>query len=102
MNTKIIIAATVAAMSLATTAFAAGEGRGGPTPAAQTTYYAAGLNNATLPEDGQNGAVESPNSVPKGAMVGTEAYRYAQSVDRYFAQQADHRFAQTHRLLPNG
>ena len=123
MNTKIIIAATVAALSLATTAFA-GEGGNGPFPSAGavSTYSAGqvadtgseqypaanprfnltGLNNATLPENGQNGAVESPSSLPRGAMDGTPGMRYAQSVDRYFAQQGDRRFAQDRRLQTNG
>ena len=123
MNTKIIIAATVAALSLATTAFA-GEGSGGGlSSAAPTSPYTSGLvadtgaaqypganpglslgtlNNVTLPQNGQEGAVESPNSLPPGAMVGTPSYMYAQSVNRYFAQQADNRFAQARRLRPNG
>lgn len=120
MNTKIIIAATVAAFSLATTAFAGessdayavSSNRGMaatlvadvgseqyPTPNPRLGLTA--LNNASLPENGQNGSVESVNSVPTGAMVGTGAYRYAQSVNLYFAQQADRRFAQAHRGLPN-
>ncbi len=103
MNTKIIIAATVAALSLASTAFA-GEGGGydqSPAPAGRQFSFG-GLDNTTLPENGQNGSVESPNAVPPGAMAGTPAYMYAQSVERYYAQQADRRFAETHRLHPNG
>ena len=123
MNTKIMIVATVAALSLATTAFA-GEGNGDPFPfhapgqvvqAPGTTdvgsaQYEAplpvqsrgGLWQDTLPENGQNGAVESANSLPAGALVGTTQYARAQSVNQWFAQQADHRFAQAHLTRPNG
>ena len=123
MNTKILITATVAALSLASTAFA-GEGAGDPFPyRAPTTptsvmmsadtgsaQYPAfnpalstpPLGEPTLPENGQNGIVETANSLPKGAMDGTVQDRYAQSVNRWFASQATHRFAQSHRLSPNG
>ena len=114
MHTKIIIAATVAALSLATTAFAAeGEGRGqafptdsfaDSTPLSNTgssQYQGYSTNqtivrfdNTVLRENGQNRPVESANSLPRGFADGTDSARYAQSVDRYFAQQADHRFAQ--------
>jgi hypothetical protein len=99
VNTKIIIAATVAALSLATTAFA---GEGGRSPA----FTGAGLNsglptatfdNTVLPQNGQNGSVETANSLPRGAMDGTVQVLQAQSVDRWYAQQADHRFAQQHK-----
>ena len=86
MNTKLIIAATVAALSLATTAFAA-EGNGNPFPfraPGETTYttqavrdtgtsqypYAnpalsvPSLAQATLPENGAQGSVETANSLP--------------------------------------
>ena len=100
MNTKLIIAATVAAFSLATSAFA-GEGAGDPFP-----YRAAPLvtnfDNATLPENGQNGPVQSANSLPRGAMEGTVAYTQAQSVNHWYAQQADHRFAQQAAQGRNG
>ena len=129
MNTKIVIAVTVAALSLATTAFA-GEGQTRdqlipPTPsygAASPTYgfgasvpgvqtgsqqyqaYNPGqpmvaFNNATLPENGQNGPVQTANSLPRGFEDGTPTYMEAQSVNRWFAQQAEHRFAQQQRLL---
>ena len=123
MNTKIMIVATVAALSLATTAFA-GEGRGDPfpfraptTPQSVTSSRDTGsaqypafnpnlssptLGMATVPENGQNGIVESANSLPVGAMDGTAAMLYAQSTQRWFAQQAAHRFAQSHRAIPNG
>jgi hypothetical protein len=94
VNTKIIIAATVAALSLATTAFA---GEGGRSPAAaglNNGLPAASFDNTVLPQNGQNGSVETANSLPRGAMDGTVQVLQAQSVDRWFAQQADHRFAQ--------
>ena len=87
MNTKIAIALSVAALSLATTAFAA-EG----TPA--SVQPVAAFDNSTLPENGQNGPVESANSLPRGFENGTAAYMTAQSVNRWYAQQAEHRFAQ--------
>lgn len=117
MNTKIIIATTVAALSLATTAFA-GEGNSSAAspytaglvadtgaaqyPAAPAALTLSGLNNVALPQNGQESSVESPNAVPPGAMVGTQGYMYAQSVNRYFAQQADIRFAQARAARPNG
>ena len=101
MNYKTLIAAALLSLSVASSAFAGGEGRGASlTPAygsAGSTQSANGtvfrFDNTTIPENGQNGPVESPNSLPKGAMDGTGAVRYAQSVDRYFAQRAAHRFA---------
>ena len=124
MNTKLIIAATVAALSLATTAFAA-EGNGDPFPfrapgvtnytsnspdvgSAQLPSYQGGVvtawSQATLPENGQNGEVATANSLPAGAMDGTVAYAQGQRVQQYFAQQAEHRFAQQQlrQARPNG
>ena len=125
MNTKIIIATTIAALSLATTAFA-GEGAGDPfpfrapaasfsasTPARDTgsaqyqAYNSAQtsttFNNATLPENGQNGPVQTANDLPVGFENGTAAYMTAQSVNRWFAQQDDHRFAQSQAMnAPHG
>jgi hypothetical protein len=125
MNTKLIIAATVAAFSLATTAFA-GEGAGDPFPfraptspvtvtasrdvgsnqypAFNPALSSTSLAQQTLPENGQNGPVETANSLPKGFMDGTVAYMEAQRTDRWFAQQAERRFAQSQarRLRPNG
>jgi hypothetical protein len=114
-NTKLLIAAAAAALSLATTAFAA-EGNGDPFPfrapaspvavttardtgAAQYPAYNPRLSwsessQLTLPENGSNGPVETANSLPRGAMDGTAAFMQAQSVNRWFAMQADHRFAQ--------
>ncbi len=89
MNTKLAIALSVAALSLATTAFA-GEGHGAP--ALSQTH--AIFDNTTLPENGQNGPVQTANSLPRGFENGTAAYMTAQSVNRWYAQQADHRFAE--------
>ncbi len=120
MNTKIIIAVTVAALSLATTAFAESEGGTAqvfPVPTGtfsasvplrdtgsqQYQAYGAGqtravFDNTVLPSLGQNGAVQTANSLPKGFEDGTPQFMEAQSINRWFAQQADHRFAQQHGL----
>ena len=121
MNTKIIIAVTVAALSLATTAFAQSEGGSAqafPVPTStfsssaqqrnngwqQYQAYDAGqthavFDNTVLPSLGQNGAVQTANSLPKGFEDGTPQFMEAQSINRWFAQQADHRFAQLHGLV---
>ncbi len=114
MSTKLTIATVIAALSLATAAFAA-EGGGDPFPfrvPGQTVYvtmapdtgsaqYPASnpalsvpsLTQATLPQNGQEGPVETANSLPARAMEGTVAYAQAQSVSQWLAQQAQHRFA---------
>ncbi len=121
MNTKLIIAATVAALSLATTAFAQGESQDAFRVPGQTTYAAptadtgsqqypapsvigevTALNNAIVAPNGSEGAVESANSLPTDAMVGTAQYMYTQSVNQYFAQQEQHRFAAVRHAQPNG
>ncbi len=119
MNTKIIIAATVAALSLATTAFAQEGGRDTNVPSYNFSAAAplrdtgsqgyepgndrvhAVFDNTTLPAVGSQGAVQTANSLPKGFEDGTVTFMQAQSVDRWFAQQADHRFALRHAALPN-
>ena len=120
MNTKLAIVATVAALSLATTAFAQGEGNGDPFPfsapanavtvtmardtgSAQYPAFDPALSSTqlaqpTLPENGQNGSVETANSLPVNAFVGTVAYAHAQTVNRWFAQLDASRYAQ--RRLP--
>ena len=124
MNTKLIIA-TVAALSLATTAFAA-EGNGDPFPfraptvTSPATQYVArdtgsqqyptpnpafssSFNGAPiLPVNGSNGPVQTANSLPRGFENGTVAFVQAQSIDRWYAQQAEHRFAQSAQRRPNG
>ncbi len=128
MNTKLTIIATVAALSLSTTAFAEGEGNGDPFPfraQPQTAYIANGPGYAAtadvgsqqypaanpalsfasngapiLPENGSNGPVQTANSLPVGFEEGTVAYMQAQSINRWYAQQADHRFATASRSAP--
>jgi hypothetical protein len=117
MNTKIMIVTAVAALSLATTAFA-GEGQrsdqfvtgtqvanssGSPAETGNQQYPAANpalsfqsLGEPTLPENGQNGPVQTANGLPVGFENGTQAYEQAQSVDRWYAQQGDYRYAQIH------
>jgi hypothetical protein len=41
-----------------------------------------------LPTNGSEGIVQTANSLPRGFEEGTEAYMTAQSVNRYFAEQA--------------
>jgi hypothetical protein len=41
-----------------------------------------------LPPNGSEGIVQTANSLPVGFAIGTPAYEYAQSVQRYFAAQA--------------
>ena len=96
MNTKLIIAATVAALSLSTIAFAGERDQTGALhPLTEGgTALMVGFDNSVVPPNGSNGPVESANSLPAGAMNGTGPVLYAQSVNHYFAQQADHRFAQ--------
>ena len=88
MVSKLLVVSTVAALSLATTAFAATPG------------YSAGFDNATLPENGQNGAVQSANSLPPGFDNGTTQQLYAQSVNRWFAQQGASRHYAQARQAP--
>lgn len=107
MNTKIIIAATVAALSLATTAFA-GEGNGSFSADVGSQHYPAEVQALsfngvpTLPENGQNGAVQTANSLPVGFENGTVNYTQAQSVQRWYAQAADRRFALTQAAANRG
>ena len=75
---------TGAALSLAVAVPAfAGEGNNDPFAAPATTITSGGV----LPNPG-DGVVQSENSLPPGWEAGTPAYQYAQSVNRYFAQQA--------------
>ena len=87
MASKLLIATTVAVLSLATTAFAAGTGYG--------------FDNTTLPENGQNGAVQSPNSLPPGFYNGTPQQLRADAANRWFAQQAtNYNYAQSRQAAP--
>ena len=120
MHTKIMIAATVAALSLATTAFAAEGGRGdvAPFPAAPaqtgTSFGSApDVGNQAYPtpnpafsfaqtsmpsvfENGQNRPVQTANSLPAGFENGTPEYMEAQSLNRWYAQQAQRYYARAH------
>lgn len=98
MNSTLIIATVAAGLSLATTAFAA-DGSGDPFgyhPALTTTPVQGGavFNNAVLMPNGQNGPVESANSLPDGAWNGTDAGNRQAELERYYTRQADHRLAQ--------
>jgi hypothetical protein len=119
MNSKLIIAATVAGLSLATSAFA-GEGNGDPFPfhpslatisvggAARDTgaaQYPNGTNGyATIntqfgqPSLANNGGAEAgiqtANSLPVNALVGTAAYADAQRVNDWFTRQTNNRLAE--------
>jgi hypothetical protein len=48
------------------------------------------VSGQVLPPNGSEGIVQSANSAPPGFMNGTPEYAYAQSVQRYFAERADH------------
>ncbi|HYZ63378.1 MAG TPA: hypothetical protein VE650_13075 [Acetobacteraceae bacterium] len=58
----------------------------------QTAEVTAG---GVLPSNGQGGVVQSANSLPPGWADGTAPVQYAQSVNRYFAQQANRAATQT-------
>ncbi|HYZ63862.1 MAG TPA: hypothetical protein VE650_15555 [Acetobacteraceae bacterium] len=47
-------------------------------------------NGDVLPSNSANAIVQTANSLPPGWSVGTSDYAYAQSVNRYFADQARH------------
>lgn len=84
MNYKMMAAASLLSLGVATAAFA-GEGNNEPFPLS----FSIGANSqtylSTLPD---------ANGLPLGALNGTPSYRQAQSVTRSYAQQADHPFAQ--------
>ena len=94
MTTKLVLAAAIA-LSLSAPAFA-GEGNFEPNPVnigISTTGNSVQLS--TLPLTG---------GLPLGALDGTPAYMQAQSLNRWYAQQAEHRFAQQqlHQAHTNG
>ena len=110
---KTILRVALAALSLVAAAHA-GEGNGEPFPSSVpglTTVspraYAADTGSAAfpdlagrpswmvaaggvdvLPSNGSEGAVQTANSLPRGALDGTVAYAQAESVRRHLAQQA--------------
>ena len=113
---KITILAATIALSFAAAASAfAGEGNGNPFPnnagplasvTTTNTWVAdvgseapinpvgrpgtqlATLSNELLPSTGREAPVQTANSAPVGFEVGTVAYAQAQSINRYFAEQA--------------
>ena len=93
MTSKLIIATAVAILSLSTTAFAAGGDLPGAATARGATY---GFDNTTLPENGSQGAVQSPNSLPPGFYNGTVQQLRADAATQWFAQQDERsRYAQS-------
>ena len=108
---KIILFTAAAALSLSAASAIAGEGNGDPfpfrTPGVMTIttgrailpgatddpypFKADGIlitpamANQVLPTNGSEGAVQSVNSMPLGAEVGTPSYAYNWSVQTYFA-----------------
>ena len=102
MTSKIFIATAIAVLSLATTAFAAEGGGNLPGSGLSAPGFTTGLDNATLPENGSQGAVQSPNSLPPGFYNGTVQELQAQARDRWFASQAArYHYAQV-RQAPQG
>ncbi len=100
MKSKLMIATAVAVMSLATTAFAAGGDLAAPAPASAITSY--GFDNTTLPENGSQGAVQSPNSLPPGFYNGTVQELRAEATTRWFAQQQSRsHYAQVNQAQPS-
>ena len=100
MSSKLMIAAAVATMSLATTAFA---GQNSASDSAGGAGYTVGFDNATLPENGSQGAVQSANSLPPGFATGTVPYMQAQSVNRWYASQAArHHYAELQHAPTGG
>ena len=113
---KITILAATIALSFAATASAfAGEGNGNPFPnnagplvsvTTTNTWVAdvgseapinpvgrpgtqlATLSNEVVPGSGSEAVVQTANSLPSNFEVGTVAYAQAQSINRYFAEQA--------------
>ena len=86
MTNKLIIAAMLAVSLAAPVVAYAGEGNGEPFPL--------NISVSTAP-DHQVIVSTLPltNGLPAGALNGTVAYQQAQSLNRWYAQQADHRFA---------
>ena len=98
MNTKIVIALSIAALSLATTAFAEGEGSGQPGLAQSQAYFTqqpvVTFDNTVLPSLSHSGAVQTANSLPRGFENGTVEFTQAQLLNRYEAQRSANRYAQ--------
>ena len=84
MKIKMMAAALLMSVGTATAAFA-GEGNNEPFPLSISIGANGQTDFSTLPD---------ANGLPVGALKGTPLYSQAQSATRWYAQQADHRFAQ--------
>ncbi len=124
MNTKLTIAAAAAASLLfATGAFAAGKdysATDNSNPPVSIQQYVSTQSSEAYPSfspalstpaligpslaqnNGSESMPEPPNSMPKGFDVGTAAYVDQQIQTRWFAQQAQHRFAAAQAANPHG
>ena len=78
-----------ALVSVTTNARVADVGSEAPiNPVGRPGTQLATLSNELLPSTGREAVVQTANSAPVGFQVGTVAYAQAQSVNRYFAEQA--------------
>jgi hypothetical protein len=114
MKSKIMIAATIAALSLTTVAFAqtpsSSQAAGFPADVGSNAYPVpnpalsfAPLGMPILPVYGSEGAVQTANSLPSNFTVGTVAYAQGEHVKQWFAQQdTNRRVAQLRTGRPNG
>jgi hypothetical protein len=61
------------------------------------------MSGQAVQPNASEGIVQSANSLPRGFMVGTPEYDYAQSVQRYFASRTDREMlARAARARPPG
>ena len=90
MNYKTLIAASLLSLGVATSAFA--EGNYEPFPL-----------SVSVGSNGQTYMSQLPitDGLPQGALNGTPRYQQAQSETHWYAQQADHRFAQKQAQRPH-
>jgi hypothetical protein len=59
------------------------------------------MSGQVLQPNGSEGIVQTANSLPRGFMLGTPEYAYAQSVQRYFAARtAREMLARAHQPAP--
>ena len=85
MTNRLMIAAMLALSLAAPVAAYAGEGNNELNPLSVSISNSGNsVQVSTLPLS---------NGLPVGALNGTVAYHQAQSLNRWYAQQADHRFA---------
>lgn len=124
MNTNLTIAlAAAVSLLFATGAFAASEDYPAPLTHEPTVSVQALVNTQSseayptfssalstpslagtdvAENNGSESSVQSPNSLPARFEVGTEAYNDQQIQNRWFAQQAQHRFALRQVAQPRG